>query len=450
MSHDSPNIPHIPNIIDRWFGALNSTPLLPETRPIKLARAIMLVLSVTLFFFIGWAAVTDVREVASSPGQVMPSGHVQVIQHLEGGMVREILVHEGDVVNKDQLLMKLDPTSATSDLNQLKQQQLTLDMEAERNRALIEGRQPDFSSFTDATPQMIADQQKAFASTMQAKGGEADVIRAQIAQREQSLKASQAQAVSLQQNLAIAEEGLDIKKQLYDKGYASRLSYLDKQEAANNMRGQYSSLQRDMERTRSEISEYQSRLSSADHDRVDQAHQELARIENERAKNAESIAKYSDRVNRLEVRAPVRGIVKGIEVTTIGGIVAPGAKLMEIVPLDTSLNVESRIRPQDVGALHPGLPVRVRVQAFDYTRYGGVDGTLHTVSATTFVDPTDGQNYYKGVIGLNHSYVGNDPKLHLLVPGMTVDADIITGQRSLLGYLLKPIRNAADTAFQER
>ena len=438
-----------PSLVDQWFGALNSSALLPETRPIAVARVTMLTLSGTLLLLILWAGMTHVREVASSPGQVMPSGHVQVIQHLEGGMVREIRVRDGDVVDKGEVLMKLDPTSATSDLNQLKQQQMALAMEAERNRALIEKRQPDFSAFPDADAKVIAEQEQAFASMTTARSGEADVIRAQVEQRREALKSAQAQAQSLQQNLRIGEENLGIKKGLYEKGYYSRLSYLDKQENVNNTRGQYHSVMQDIQRIRSEISEYESRLSSAHQTSEERAHQELSRLQNEQAKNTEALAKFSDRVNRLEVRAPVRGIVKGVEVTTIGGIATPGQKLMEIVPLDNALNVEARIRPSDVGALRTGLPVRVRVQAFDYTRFGGVEGVLENVSATTFVD-ADRHNYYKGIIRLEHNYVGEDNKKNLLVPGMTVDADIITGERSLLAYLLKPIRAAAGTAFTER
>jgi HlyD family secretion protein/adhesin transport system membrane fusion protein len=438
------------NLIDEWFGALNSSPLLPEQRPVVIARVTMLTLSLSLLFLLVWAGVTHIREVASSPGQVMPSGHVQVIQHLEGGMVSAILVREGDVVQPGQILMKLDPTSATSDLNQLKQQQLALSMEMERNKAIMENRTPDFSSFEGVTRDMVEEQERAFGSRMQARGEETKVAQAQLAQRRDALKSLQAQANSIRDNLAIASESLRIKKDLYEKGYYSRLSYLDKQEEMNSNQGRYAAIQQDIERTRGEITEYESRLASLGTSDREKAYQEYNRLQNEQKKNSEAMAKYDDRVARLEVRAPMRGIVKGVEVTTVGGIATPGAKLMEIVPLDNALNVEARIRPSDVGALRPGLPVRVRVQAFDYTRFGTVEGELNTISATTFVDESTGQSYYKGIIRLKQDHVGTRATQNLLVPGMTVDADIITGERSLLAYLLKPIRSAAQTAFTER
>ena len=431
-----------------WIDALNRAPGLSETQPLRVARLTLIIVTGAVFALVVWAGFTPVNIVTSSYGQVLPSGYVQVIQHLEGGIVQSINVREGELVQKDQVLMVMNPTSVQSDVNQLQKQQQSLLMERERVQAYLENREPDFSKLGGGAEEM-SDQSEAYQSSQRAKGEEEQVIRAQIAQRQQALGSLQSQASALAANMKIAQEGLDIKQKLYEKGYYSRLNFLDKQEQYNSLRGQQASLAQEIARTRSEIAEYQTRLSSFGASSRERSYDSLTKLNNEIANNEEAIAKYNDRLARLQVRSPVDGIVKGIEVTTVGGIVQPGQKLMEVVPIKSALDVEARIRPSDIGQMRPGLPVTVKVHAFDYTRYGGIKGTLKNISATTFVDE-DNRTYYRGTVSLEKAYVGDDSVRNKLVPGMTVDAQIISGSRSLLSYLLKPVRNAAETAFTER
>lgn len=432
-----------------WMEALGRSSGLTEIRPMRIARGTLVTLSLTVFALIGWAAITPVNVIASSYGEVLPSGYVQVVQHLEGGIIQEIRVHEGDEVTAGQVLVVMSPTSVQTDLNQLKQQQLALMMERERTAAYLENRAPDFSSIAGSDAALQGEQSRAYESSKSAKSHEEEVIRAQIAQRRDALRSLQARSSTLSKNVKIGEEGLAIKQGLYDKGYYSRLNFLAQQEQVNSVRGELATVGQEIQRTRSEINEYELRLSSLDASTRDRSYDDLTRVNNDIAKNEEAIAKYADRLARLNIRAPVDGIVKGIEVTTVGGILAPGQKLMEIVPVNATLDVEARIRPSDVGQLHAGLPVTVKVHAFDYTRYGVIDGTLKGISATTFVDESN-QNYYRGTVELSKDYAGGNPAENRLMPGMTVNAEIIIGSRSLLSYLLKPVRTAADTAFTER
>lgn len=429
-----------------WMEALNRAPGLSETQPMRVARTTLIAASLAVFALIVWAGFTPVNIVTRSYGQVLPSGYVQVVQHLEGGIVEAIKVREGAQVKAGQVLLVMSATAVKADLNQLKQQQTALMVERERVAAYLEKRAPDFSKIPNADK---AEQGEVFASSQAAKTEEAQIIRAQIAQRREALQALQSRAGALGQNMRIANESLAIKQKLYEKGYYSRLNYLDKQEQVNSLRGEQAALSQEIQRTRSEIAEYETRLSSLDASSRERNYETLTRLNSEIAKNDEAIAKFDDRLQRLQVRAPVHGVVKGIEVNTVGGIVSPGQKLMEIVPMDATLDVEARIRPSDIGQLRAGLPVVVKVHAFDYTRFGGVEGTLRAVSATTFVDE-EGRTYYRGTVALSKAHVGDDPQRNRLVPGMTVDAEIINGSRSLLSYLLKPVRAAADTAFTER
>lgn len=432
-----------------WMEALNRAPGLPELRPIRTARWLMIILSGAVFCLIAWAGFTPVNVVTNSYGQVVPGGHVQAIQHLEGGIVQDVLVKEGQAVKAGQVLLVMSPTGVASDRNQLVQQQRALLIERERTQAYIEGRAPDFTRFAEADRDVLAENQRAYASMLEARAREAEIIRAQIAQRKDALRTLQVRYGALSENMSIAAENLSIKKDLFEKGYYSRLNYLDKREQVASIEGDRAATAQEIQRTKSEIAEFESRLSSFDAGDRETSYERLTQLNNEIAKNDEALAKYTDRLARLEVRAPVAGVVKGIEITTVGGIAAPGQKLMEVVPDDAELLVEARVRPSDVGQLHDGLPVRVKVHAFDYTRFGGIEGQLQGLSATTFADENH-QSYFRATVALKQNFVGTDSAKNRLIPGMTVDAEIITDRRSLLSYLLKPVQTMADTAFTER
>jgi adhesin transport system membrane fusion protein len=430
-----------------WMEALARDPGLSELRPLRAARATLIILSVAVFALIGWAGFTPVNVITRGEGSILPSGDVQVIQHLEGGMVQAIHVREGQTVEKGDILLVMNQAGVASDMNQLKQQWLGLQLERERTQAYLENRAPDFGKL-GASMADVTENHAAYASKRDAKTRDAEVIRAQVAQRQDALRSLQVRAATLADNIKLSAESLAIKQTLYEKGYYSRLNYLDKQEAVNSMRGELATVSQEIRRTRGEIAEYENRLEALEANSRDAAYETLTRLNADIAKTEEGMEKYRDRLARLEVRAPAAGIIKGVEVNTIGGIVGPGQKLMELVPRDAVLTADVRILPSDVGQLHVGLPVRLKVHAFDYTRYGPIEGTLDGISATTFVDENR-EGYYRGTVTLANSYVGRDPTKNHLVPGMTVDAEVIAGSRSLLSYLLKPLRSAADTAFTE-
>jgi len=177
--------------------------------------------------------------------------------------------------------------------------------------------------------------------------------------------------------------------------------------------------------------------------------QQLGQLQNDLAENKELIHKITQQINRLELRSPAHGIVKGLQIHTIGGIIPPGQPLMEIVPLDKELIAEVKVSPNDIGHIKTGDHVTVKVTTFDFSRYGSIDGTVSVLSATTFTSP-QGAPFYKGLIKLDKHYVGNNPEMNKVLPGMIVNADIITGEKSLLAYMLKPIHRSLNSAFIER
>lgn len=411
-------------------------------------RTTMLTISVTIIAFTIWSGFTNINEVARTPGEVVPSGYQQVVQHLEGGIVKKIDVKEGDVVKEGQLLVELDDTGVFEDLNRAQSRQTTLSMQEERLRAFIERRAPNFAQFGASAAASIADQQKFFESMENNNAEERSVIQEQITQKKRMIASLQAELRTAEKNLAISSQLFQRRQELHAKGFLSETKYLESQQQMNSIQGEIASTRSRLSVAAAEISEYQNRLNSLGFNQNDRANERLDAIIADKAQNEEMLREMQDRYERLAIRAPVSGVVKGLSVNTIGAVVRPGETLMEIVPMDNELVVEVKIAPQHIGHLKTGQPVKVKLSSYDFSRYGLVNGKLEQISATTF-SGEGGERYYQGRIKLDRNYVGRD-KANSVMPGMTVMAEIITGEKTILQYLLKPIHNSLKTAFSER
>ena len=251
-----------------------------------------------------------------------------------------------------------------------------------------------------------------------------------------------------EKNYAIVKDLYDRRAKLNAQGYASTVKLLENERQLNEVSGQIRSIPNQIAVARNEIKEYEARLASLSASHLDQTHERLDQVLAEKTQNAEIIQKLEERIARLHVRAPARGMIKGLTVNTVGAVVQPGQTLMEIVPLDKKLEVMVKISPQHIGHLKPGQNVQVKFSTFDFSRYGSIAGTLEKISATTFTGE-NGERYYQGTIALSRNYVGYDSS-NLVMPGMTVMADIITGEKTILEYLLKPVHLSLKTAFMER
>jgi HlyD family secretion protein/adhesin transport system membrane fusion protein len=422
---------------------------LQETLPSHMARVTIVLISITVFGFIAWTGFTNVNEVARAPGEVVPQGAQQVLQHLEGGIVNEINVEEGKLVNAGDVLMRLTGTGFNEDLGQVEERQLYLSLQQERLKAFIDGRQPDFTKFTTASADQISNQKRMYQSMLEARQGERNIVSEQINQKQSTIKALQSRQATINKNLNITQDLLDRKAQLESKGFVSKISYLETQQEANAMRGESQQIYAQVAEAQGAVKEYKDRLASLDTKYRDEAWRQLEAVENDIAENAKVQDKMKSRVDRLEVTAPVRGLVKSLSVNTTGSVVAPGQTLMEIVPMDRPMVVDVRISPRHIGHLKLGQPVQVKISSFDYSRYGAIAGSLDYISPSTFQSDS-GERYYKGRVKLSQNYVGTNPEKNVITPGMTVMTDIVTGDKTILQYLLKPIRNSMQTAMSER
>jgi adhesin transport system membrane fusion protein len=404
-------------------------------------RMTVMMVGVVVAGFIIWATFSPIDEVSKASGAVIPSSHVQAIQHLEGGIVRAILVEDGQIVKKGQPLIMFDDTSAKSDLGQMQARQKSLAMQAARLRAFADG---------EATDTALSEDEEEILSSMQdARENQQSVLRDQIAQREKELDVLKSSRRTAEKNITLLRKQTAIHEEMAAKGVVAQLTAMGSRRELNQATGQLEELRSQEKRALNAIDEARGRLQSLESDLRQDAMKNLGAIEAELSEVNQAISKLESADARTVVTAPVRGIVKGLNIHTQGAVAESGKLLMEIVPLDQELIVEASVSPADIGNLRVGQPAKVKVSAYDFARYGSLKGYLKSVSASTFQNDK-GESFYKMKIGLDRAYVGNDPSRNAVLPGMTVQADIVTGKKTVLQYLLKPMKTVAGNAFYER
>ncbi len=436
-------------VAHRQLRFLSQSARLEEGTAPHLVRGVALLSSLSLLGFLLWAGFTNINEIARTPGEIVPMGFVQTVEHLDGGTVRQINVAEGQIVRKGESLLVVDGAGASEDMAAARKKQWALEIRAERLRAFVNDRAPDFDRFGSASALVIAEQSDIFASMMAAVAQQKRVIEDQISQKQKVLAEIEVRADTARQNLATVQKVREGKLILYNKGLLPFTKLADTEKEMTALGGEVNALQVQMRQAQSAIEEFQARVASLRSTNRDAKFQDLHQVTSELEQNRELIRKLEARVTRLDVKSPVRGIVKGLKINTIGAVVQPGNTLMSIVPLDEDLVVETKIPPHQIGHVSVGQPVKVKVSAYDFARYGVVNGTVQAISATTFSD-AGGQPYYRGKVLLQKHYVGDSAILNPVLPGMTVTAEIITGEKTVLDYLLKPIHASLATAFSER
>ena len=412
-------------------------------------RSAMVMLSVGFLALVAWAATTQIKETAVTFGQVMPTSAVNKIQHLEGGIIEQIMVRDGDLVEKGQVLMRLKADGAQAELSQTETKLGNLQLESERFRALAEGRDPDFTVLMAQYPELARNQQEIYSIQTELDANQSEILQVQIKERNAELAQLSEQEATLRKSADLLNQEVTMRRSLYEQGLNSKVLFLNIQRELNEAQGNLSGVIAEKARARETIAEANLRLNELEKTQREEAITELGRLGGEIAQTREALRKLRDRVTRLEIVAPTRGYIKGLQFMTIGGVIAPAQVVMELVPVDDVLIAETRISTEDIGHVHLGQPVTVKVSAFDFIRYGGISGELVSISASTFVDE-EGQPYYKGKVALHDDSVGEGATAQRIIPGMTVQADIQTGERTLLQYLLKPVYVSLDQAFTER
>lgn len=364
--------------------------------------------------FLAWAAWTQVDVVSQGSGRVIANSGEQVIQSLEGGILAKLHVREGDRVEAGQVLLELDATRAQAVLKEGHSKMVALQAAAARLRAEAYGRPLSFPPHLARYGDIVANETQAYHARLQAV--------------EQSV-------AELQRSLKLAEQELQVSEQLMARGLISDIELLRAKRQANDLRVQ--------------IADRQNKYRA-------EANADLGRVESELAQSRENVVARADSAQHTVIKAPVKGVVKDIRISTIGGVIQPAATIMEIVPLDDRLLVEARFRPQDVAFLREGLPATVKITAYDYGIYGGLEGVVEHISPDTLredsrtaIAATGEETYYRVRVRTQAASMQVDGKTLPIIAGMTTTVDIRSGQKSVLDYLLKPV-NKAREALRER
>ncbi len=458
MSAKAPEKKSLRQAVAAYFGSddeLGDEPLpeinkaLIEDAP-RVVRLTIWGLIAFVVFCLLWANFAVVDEVTRGDGKAIPSSRLQKIQNLEGGIVAELFVREGQIVDAGAPLLRLDDTRFASNVGETEADRLALLLRVERLSAEVQDRELVVADEVREKAGRQADNEiQLFNSRKQQLLDEVAGLEEQLIQRQQELREFASKQGQFRSSLSLLRQEIRMSEPLVAQGAISQVEVLRLKRAEVEARGQLDATTLAMPRAEAAIKEVERKIDETRGRFRSEALTQLNEARTELSKIQSTGRALEDRVNRTLVTSPVRGIVKQLLVNTIGGVIQPGSDLVEIVPLDENLLVEARIRPQDIAFLHPGQEAMVKFTAYDYTIYGGLKAELEQIGADTVTDD-EGNSFYVIKLRTNKSHLGTVENPLLIIPGMVASVDIITGKKSVLSYLLKPIIRARSEALRER
>ena len=438
-------------IKDDEFEFANDVRAAVAERPPRAAWALVLAVLLMLAAGVAWANWAVVEEVTTGAGRVIPSRQLQVVQSLEAGIIREILVDEGDLVAAGDILMHIDDTSFSSRLGELQQRQYAYQaeiarLEAEANESETLDVPPEL---VEAAPAAVAAQGAAFTARRAHLAEEIQVLEQQLRQREQEVEELHVREQRLVAALEPLERELELTRELHQRGVIPEIEMLRLERQLAENQGELAVVRSSMPRAATAIEEARDMIDNRRANYRAEAREKLAETGAELAVIEESLRAARDRVVRTTLRAPVRGAINKLNVTTIGAVVQPGQSIFEIVPIDDALLIEARIRPQDVAFIRPDQPASVKLTAYDFQVYGALAGRVERISADTIADE-EGETFYRVIVRTDQNHLSEGGRQLPIIPGMVATVDIQTGEKTVLDYLLNPIVRVRHEAFRER
>jgi adhesin transport system membrane fusion protein len=394
-----------------------------------------------------WAALAHVDEVTRGDARVIPSRQLQVVQSLDGGIVSEILVREGEVVEAGQLLLRVEETRATAGVRESAATGVTLRARAARLRALAEGRPflpPKADS--DEERRVVEEERRIYASRLSELEAQLAVVRQQIAQRQQEYNEAQAKRSAATRGQELAQQELTQTRPLLASGAVSQVDILRLERDLTRFRGEAEQAVAQIARAQAAIGESQRKVLEAELAFRNEARVELADATGKLNALTENAVGLADKVAKSQIKSPVRGRVQRLLANTVGGVVQPGKDIVEIVPLDDTLVLEARVQPKDIAFIRPEQSATVKFSAYDFSIYGGLEAKVENISPDTIVDDK-GNAFY--LVRVRTTKSGFNDKLPI-IPGMTAEVDVLTGNKTVLSYLLKPVLKVRDGALRER
>ena len=417
-----------------------------DQEPLK-TRRLLYAIALSVVVMIVWATFAEVDIVTRGQGKVIPSRQVQILGSQDGGVITEILVREGDLVQQGELLLKLDQTRSQSNLGENMAERSGLIVRAARLRAMVDGQpfEPSQVMLTE-TADIVYQEQQLYDSRLEELEVQKGIARQQLKQRREELRELGVRRGQLGRELELATEELSRTTPMIESGAVSPVEVLRLQREVNKAEGELKQTRAQLSRVSASISEAEGKLAGVDLEFSNGVREQLADTVNRINALTEAGAGLSDRVRQTNLLSPVTGTIKQLLYNTVGGIVLPGRDIVELIPADDSLLVEVRVRPQDIAFMAPGQVANVKVTAYDFVVYGGLEGKVEQIGADTVLDE-DGNAFYEVSVRTTTVAFGKDQPI---IPGMTVEVDILTGKKTIMAYLMKPVLRAQQRSLSER
>lgn len=419
-----------------------SQALLEETP--NSTKVILYTISLLIIFFFFWAYFTNVDQLVRGEAKVIPYGQNQKVQNFEGGIVSEILVKEGDLVQKGDALLKIENKQYSSiyeknvfEINELKIKEKRLFAEANDKEYILENDEISKKEFT------------LYLSNKEQLNSKIRVLDEQLVQKIKEKDEVYSKIKYLNNSYSLIEQERNVLEPLSEKGIVSKVELLKLKREANSIKDELEAAKLTLSRLDSIISESKNRINESKQEFKNLAQKELNEITSKLNQSSKQNQGLEDQVKRTLIISPVTGFIKKLNINTIGGSVQPAMDLVEIVPKEESLLIETKIKPEDIAFLKPGLKASIKFTAYDFAIYGSLDGQIEKISPDSTTTEKD-ETYYYIYIKTDKSYLGKEDKALNIIPGMRGSADIITGQKSVLTYLLKPIIKTKEYAFSEK
>ncbi|MBB6353897.1 adhesin transport system membrane fusion protein [Aminobacter aganoensis] len=404
--------------------------------------------------FVAWASFAEVDEIARGEGKVIPASKTQIVQASEAGVVQEIAVKVGQVVKKNDLIVRLDNTVSTSSLGEQQAKARTLGARIARLKQEQEGRIGEPlacpENLMQTAPEICENEQKLLVARRQNFDTKLNVLKSRLDQREKELNEAKVNVTRLTESLQVSDREAALVTSMVKRNLMAKTEQIRVDREQTEMRGQLNLADETIKRTEAaiveaklQVDEFGLQLQQEALDELTQALAELSVVD-------ETIRGASDRVARTDIRSPVDGIVNTLDVNTLGAFVQPGAVVAGIVPTSETLLVEARVSPRDVAFIRPDQKALIKVSAYDFSVFGGLDGKVQNITADSLVDQNTGEPYYQVRVSTDRSALERDGKSYSIIPGMISTVEIITGRKTILNYLLKPINKARDEALRER
>lgn len=428
--------------------------LVNEDRPSSYAGTLIFIIGALLTAFVLWASYAEVDEIASGDGRVIPASKTQIIQASEPGVVQEIAVRVGQVVHKDELIIRLNNTLTISSLGEQQAKSRGLQVKIARLKQEQSGRIDEpFAcpeEITKEAPEICENEQKLLIARRENFGNKRSVLNSRLVQRQNELSEAKSNIERLTKNLAASDEEAKLVASMVKRNLMARTQQIKIDREQIEMRGQLNLAAETIKRTEGSIVEAQLQVNELSLQLKQEALDELTQSLSELSFVDETIRGASDRVARTDIRSPVEGIVNTLDINTVGAFVQPGSVVAGIVPTSETLLVEARVSPRDVAFIRPEQHALIKISAYDFSIFGGLDGKVANISADSLIDPETKQPYFSVRVTTGNSSLERGGKSYAIIPGMICTVEIMTGRKTILQYLLKPINKARNEALRER